>query len=88
MMPGYIASLIPVNKDHPNIAGWVANMDDMKVAIICYRVNGEWIPQYGIKRSDSEEPSTRLELPPCFELDPLAAMALEDFYISINAEMN
>lgn len=88
-MPGFVASLIPTSREHPNIVGWVASLDDMSMAIICYRIDGEWVPQYGVKGgTDSNTFSEKLELPSCFELDPLAANALEQFYFSVAAEMN
>jgi hypothetical protein len=86
-MPGFVASLVPTTRDHPNIVGWVSNMDALEVAIICYRIKGEWVPQYGVKKNENGN-SVKLELPSCFVLDPMAAFALEDFYMDTFADMN
>jgi hypothetical protein len=87
-MPGFIASLVPVPANWP-IVGWVSAAADTQLAIICHRENGEWIPQYALKSlSDEDLNPQRIELPSCFSLDPLAVTALEQSYISVQAEMN
>ena len=86
-MPGYVASLIPVSSS--TIIGWVASMDSMQVAIICHREAGTWVPKYALTTHDDEDTNPqRVELPECFKLDPEASSALEQFYTSVQAELN
>ena len=69
----WIASLMET--DDNSIVGWVANGDDLTMAVVCWRVNGEWQPLWGVRQ---EPPRERVPLPACFALDPDAIQTLED----------
>jgi hypothetical protein len=74
----WIAMQLDPDGDTPR--GWVATTEDnMTVAIVCRRINGEWTPEYALRQSNDEwHPRARLPLPPGFTLDATAAEALED----------
>lgn len=38
---------------------------------------GEWVPQYGIRQHPLKTESDRIEIPPCFFFNPLAAILLD-----------
>jgi len=76
-MPLFYSSITQVE---PMAVGWVANADDMQVAVVCRRdtFTGKWHPLYGVRHVDSK----RIDLPHCFTLEPLAEEALENALIA------
>jgi hypothetical protein len=80
----WIATLIEPDGTTPR--GFVTTADALHVAVVCRRVDGDWLPEFVLQRDpelDATAPEgevgfRRRELPSCFALDPGAAQALED----------
>ena len=76
-MPLFYSSIQQIE---PMTVGWVANAEEMKVAVICRRdtLTGKWHPLYGELYPNGK----KISLPNCFTLEPLAEEALENAFIA------